>query len=69
MNKDQFEGQWHELKGKIKEKWSRLTDDEIGQINGKYDQLIGQLQKRYGYHKEKAEEEIRNWKHEKAKMR
>lgn len=68
MNKEQFEGEWKELKGKIKEKWGKFTDDEIKQLNGKYDQFVGHLQKKYGYQKEKAEEEIRNWKHEKAKM-
>lgn len=69
MNKEQFEGQWKEVKGKIKEKWGKLTDDEITQINGKYDQLVGHLEKKYGYRKEQAEEEIRNWKHEKEKAR
>ena len=69
MNKEQFEGQWNDLKGKVKEKWGKLTDNDLTQINGKYDQLLGQLQKKYGYAKERAEEEIRNWKHEKAKMR
>jgi uncharacterized protein YjbJ (UPF0337 family) len=67
MNKEQFEGQWNELKGKIKEKWGKLTDDERSQIDGKYDQLLGHIQKKYGYQKERAEEEIRNWKHEKVK--
>lgn len=67
MNKEQFEGNWQELKGKIKEKWGKLTDDEVAKINGKYDQLVGHLEKKYGYHKEKAEEEIKNWKHEQAK--
>lgn len=62
MNKEQFEGNWKELKGKIKEKWGKFTDDEVTQMNGKYDQLAGKLQKKYGYDKEKAEEEIQNWK-------
>lgn len=66
MNKEQFEGQWHQIKGKIKEKWGRLTDDELSQINGKFEQFIGKLQKVYGYNKERAEEEIRNWKYEHA---
>lgn len=67
MNKEQFEGQWNQLKGKIKEKWGKLTDDEITQINGKYDQFVGTLQKKYGYHKERIEEELKNWKTEKEK--
>lgn len=69
MNKDQFEGQWTQFKGKMKEKWGKLTDDDMTRINGKYDQFIGILQKRYGYAKEKAEEELRNWKHEAEKSR
>lgn len=69
MNKEQFEGNWNEMKGKIKEKWGKLTDNEITEINGKYDQFLGLLQKRYGYSKEVAEDELRNWRHEKVKMR
>jgi uncharacterized protein YjbJ (UPF0337 family) len=69
MNKEQFEGQWMQLKGKIKEKWGKLTDDEIAQINGKFDQFLGKIQKAYGYNKEKAEEEIRNWKIEREKTK
>ena len=69
MNKEQFEGQWMQLKGKIKEKWGKLTDDEIAQINGKFDQFPGKIQKAYGYNKEKAEEEIRNWKIEREKTK
>ena len=61
MNRDQFEGNFKQLRGKIKEKWGVLTDDEITQINGKFDQLAGKLQQKYGYTKEKVEEEIRNW--------
>jgi uncharacterized protein YjbJ (UPF0337 family) len=55
MNKEQFQGQWNQLKGKIKEKWGKLTDDDITAINGKYDQFIGKLQQRYGLAKDKAE--------------
>lgn len=61
MNRDQFEGKWKEYRGKIKEKWGKLTDNDIAQINGKYDQLMGSLQKRYGYHKEQAEKEFNSW--------
>ncbi len=61
MNKDQFEGQWKSIKGKVKEKWGKLTDNDITQINGKREQLVGQLQKKYGYAKDKAEEELKNW--------
>jgi uncharacterized protein YjbJ (UPF0337 family) len=58
MNKDIFEGKWHEYKGKVKNKWGELTDDDITQINGKKETLLGKLQTRYGYAKEEAEKEL-----------
>ncbi len=61
MNKEQFQGQWNELKGKIKQKWGKLTDDDLTQINGKREQLLGKLQQKYGLAKEKAEEEFTRW--------
>jgi uncharacterized protein YjbJ (UPF0337 family) len=57
MNWDQIEGRWKELKGKIREKFSKLTDDDLDTIGGKKDQLVGRLQQRYGYGKEQAERE------------
>ena len=64
MNREQFEGNWHLLKGKIKEKWGKLTDDDIARINGKYEQFVGALQKKYGYSKEQAERESSTWNYE-----
>lgn len=61
MNKDKFEASWKELKGKVREKWAKLTDSDITQINGKYDQLSGTLQKRYGYDRQRAENEINSF--------
>jgi uncharacterized protein YjbJ (UPF0337 family) len=61
MNWDQVEGQWKQIKGKVKERWGKLTDDELDIIAGKRDQLIGKLQKKYGYAKEQAERELDNW--------
>lgn len=58
MNKDIIQGKWKEIKGKLKQQWSELTDDEIGQMKGSYDELEGTLQKKYGYKKEEAQEEI-----------
>lgn len=69
MNKDQFEGQWKMLKGTIKEKWGKLTDDDITRINGKFEQLVGLLQKKYGLAREEAEEEIQEWQMEKPRMK
>lgn len=61
MNKDLFQGKWHEVKGKVKEKWGKLTDDDIAQINGKREALLGKLQSQYGYAKDKAEQELSNF--------
>jgi uncharacterized protein YjbJ (UPF0337 family) len=58
MNKEQFQGQWNQIKGKIKEKWGNLTDDDLTVINGKRDQLVGLLQKKYGKQKEIVEKEL-----------
>lgn len=61
MNKDEFAGQWNTFKGKAKEQWGKLTDDDLAKVEGKRDQLVGALQKRYGYAKDKAEAEIDSW--------
>lgn len=58
MNKDLFEGKWHEFKGKVKEKWGKLTDAELTEIDGKRENLVGKLQARYGLAKDKAEKEL-----------
>jgi uncharacterized protein YjbJ (UPF0337 family) len=58
MNWDTIKGQWKQFQGKVKEKWSKLTDDDLGVIAGKKDQLVGKLQERYGYKKEQAEREL-----------
>jgi uncharacterized protein YjbJ (UPF0337 family) len=57
MNADVLKGKWKELKGGVKEKWGKLTDDDLTQVEGNEDKLIGLLQKKYGYSKEKAQEE------------
>src|ERR1700733_11717541 len=51
MNTDMLKGDWTNLKGKIKEKWGKLTDDDLTVIEGKRDQIAGKLQERYGYAK------------------
>ena len=61
MNWDQIEGNWTKAKGKLRQQWGKLTDDDIDVINGKREELAGRLQERYGYQKEKAQEEIDNW--------
>ena len=54
MNWDQIKGNWKQVKGAVKAKWGKLTDDDLTFINGKKDELAGKLQERYGYEKEKA---------------
>ncbi len=58
MNWDQIEGDWKQFKGKVKEKWGQLTDDDLDVIKGKKDQLSGTLQKKYGIAKEEAEKQL-----------
>ncbi len=63
MNWDQIKGDWKQLSGKVKEKWGKLTDNELTTIAGQREQLIGVLQERYGYAKEHAEKEINEFTH------
>jgi uncharacterized protein YjbJ (UPF0337 family) len=58
MNWDQIKGDWKQVTGKVKEKWGKLTDDDLTTIAGKRDQLAGLIQQRYGYAKEQAEKEL-----------
>lgn len=58
MNNDQVKGKWKQLRGSIKEKWGKLTDDEVDQAEGNLEKLGGALQERYGYTKEQAKKQI-----------
>jgi uncharacterized protein YjbJ (UPF0337 family) len=58
MNWDQITGDWKQFKGKVKEKWGKLTDDELTTVAGKREQLAGLLQEKYGYAKDQAEKEL-----------
>jgi uncharacterized protein YjbJ (UPF0337 family) len=64
MNWDQVAGQWKQMKGKVKEKWGSLTDDDLDIIAGKRDQLIGRIQQKYGIAKEEAEIRVDQWANE-----
>lgn len=61
MNRDTFRGKWKRLRGYAKEKWGRLTDDDVDAIEGRIDRLVGLLEEHYGYARERAEKEIEAW--------
>jgi uncharacterized protein YjbJ (UPF0337 family) len=61
MNWDQFEGQWHQVKGTVKAKWGKLTDDDVHSVAGKKEILLGKLQTRYGIVKDEAEKQADEW--------
>ena len=59
MNWDQVAGNWKQFKGAVREKWGKLTDDDLDVVAGKRDQLLGKIQERYGITKEAAEKEFK----------
>ena len=61
MNKDTIQGNWKELKGKVREQWGKLTDDDFATMEGRRDQLVGALQKRYGIERDEAERQVRDF--------
>lgn len=61
MNNERLEGMWKQLTGQVKEKWGKLTDDDLTMIAGKRDQFVGKVQERYGIAKEQAESEVEDW--------
>jgi uncharacterized protein YjbJ (UPF0337 family) len=61
MNTDRTSGNWKQLKGKIKEQWGKLTDDEVDQLEGKGEQLAGKIQERYGVAREEAERQAQDF--------
>lgn len=61
MNKDQLQGKWKQMKGSIKERWGKLTDDDIDIVNGQNDKLVGRIQERYGIAKEEAQRQVNDW--------
>ena len=61
MNQDRIQGRWKQLKGKVKEQWGRLTEDDLDVIAGRRDQLAGKIQERYGVAKDEAERQLAEW--------
>ena len=61
MNSDQLQGKWKQLKGSVKERWGKLTDDDLDVIDGQSDQLIGKIQERYGIARQEAQKQVDEW--------
>ncbi|HVX67788.1 MAG TPA: CsbD family protein [Bryobacteraceae bacterium] len=58
MNWDQVEGKWKQFQGSVRERWGKLTDDDLEQVAGKRDQLVGRIQERYGITREEAHRQL-----------
>jgi len=58
---NRIEGNWKQVKGMVKEKWGKLTDDELDKINGRREQLEGKIQERYGIAKDQAKKDVDDW--------
>jgi uncharacterized protein YjbJ (UPF0337 family) len=61
FNRDILEGQWKQVRGKARQTWGKLTDDDLDRAAGHFDELAGLIQQRYGYTREKAEKEVTNF--------
>ena len=61
MNEDIVKGNWTQFKGKVKEQWGKLTDDDLDVIAGKRDQLLGKIQQRLGVARDEAEKQVKDW--------
>ena len=61
MNWDRIEGQWSQVKGKAREQWGKLSQDDVDVVAGRRDQLAGRIQEVYGIKKEEAEHQVSTW--------
>ena len=61
MNEDTIKGNWKQFKGKVKEQWGKLIDDDLDVIAGKRDQLVGKIQERHGIARDDAEKQVSDW--------
>ena len=58
MNADMLKGKWHQLKGEVKSQWGQLTDDDLDRVSGDAEKLVGKVQERYGYARDRAKREV-----------
>ncbi len=61
MNWDKIEGNWKQFKGRVKEKWGDLTDDDLDRVAGSREQLEGLIQQRYGIAKDQVKKDVNTW--------
>ena len=61
MNEDTLKGQWTQLKGNVREQWGKLTNDDVDEIQGRSEQLIGKIQQRYGVARDEARKQFEAW--------
>lgn len=61
MNRHEMEGNWKQLKGRAREKWGELTDDDLDEVQGRRERLVGKIQERYGKAQAEAEKEVDTW--------
>ena len=61
MNEDRMQGNWNQMKGKVKEQWGKLTDDDLDVIAGRRDQLYGKIQERHGVARDEAEKQVKDF--------
>jgi uncharacterized protein YjbJ (UPF0337 family) len=64
VNHDRIEGRWKQIKGKVKEQWGKLTDDDLDVIAGRRDQLLGRIQQRHGVARDEAHRQVRRFEHD-----
>ena len=58
MNEDILKGKWRQIKGEVKSRWGKLTDDDVDRVEGDAEKLIGRVQERYGYQRDEAQREV-----------
>jgi uncharacterized protein YjbJ (UPF0337 family) len=61
MNEDTLKGQWTQLKGRAREQWGKLTNDDLDQVQGQTEQLVGRIQERYGIARDEAKRQVDDW--------
>lgn len=64
MNEDTIKGNWKQFKGKVRERWGKLTDDDLDVIAGNRDQLVGRIQERFGVARDEADKQVSDWEHD-----